>query len=99
MELRSHFACQNRTTSQKSSGPACVLEAFSTEVERVRAFIAQQAGCRATYYNHARRLGRPLQLPELQLHHLPPDWTPSCEVSLLDLLRRRFGTLGRDQPP
>ena len=71
---------------------------FSTEAERVRAFIAQQGGCRATYYNHARRLGRPLELPELQLHHLPPDWTPDAAVSLLDLLLRRFGTLGRDQP-
>ena len=36
--------------------------------------------------------------PELQLHHLPPDWKPDVAVSLLDLLRRRFGTLGRDQP-
>jgi len=71
---------------------------LGSEAERVRAFIAQQGGCRATYFNHARRLGQPLQLPELQLNHLPPDWTPDAAVSLLDLLRRRFGTLGRDQP-
>ncbi len=68
-----------------------------SEAERVRAFIAQQGGCRATYYNHARRLGRPLELPEIRLHHLPPDRTPS-EASLLDLLRRRFGILGSDEP-
>ncbi len=70
---------------------------LGSEAERVRAFIAQQGGCRATYYNQARRLGQPLELPELQLKHLPPDWTLG-EESLLDLLRRRFGTLGGDQP-
>ena len=36
-------------------------------------------------------------IPNLQLKHLPPDWTLG-EESLLDLLRRRFGTLGGDQP-
>ena len=41
---------------------------------------------------------KPLELPELRLKQLPPDWTPDAAVSLLDLLRRRFGTLGRDQP-
>ncbi len=68
-----------------------------SEAERVRAFIAQQGGCRATYYNHAQRLGQPVELPDLRLSQLPPDWIPD-EESLLDLLRRRFGTLGGDQP-
>ncbi len=70
---------------------------LNSEAERVRAFIAQQGGCRATYYNHAQRLGQPLELPNLQLKCLPPNWTLG-EESLLDLLRRRFGTLGGDQP-
>ena len=70
---------------------------LSTEAQRVRAFLAQQGGCRATYYNHTKRLGRPLELPDLRLNHLPPDRTP-CEASLLDLLRRRFGMLGGDEP-
>ncbi len=61
---------------------------LSTEAERVRAFLAQQGGCRATYYNHAKSLGRPVELPELQLHNPPPDRTPT-EATLLDLLRRR----------
>ena len=47
--------------------------------------------------DQAKRLGRPVELPELRLKHLPPDWTLG-EESLLDLLRRRFGTLGGDQP-
>ncbi len=71
---------------------------LGTEAERVRAFIEQQGGCRATYYNHAKRLGRPLELPDIPLDNPPPDRTP-CDVSLLDLLRRQFGFLGGDEPP
>ncbi len=70
---------------------------FRSEAERVRAFLAQQGGCRATYSNHARRLGRPVELPELRLGNPPPDRMPSA-ASLLDLLRRRFGILGSDEP-
>ncbi len=70
---------------------------FSTEAERVRAFIEQGGGCRATYYNHAKRLRQPLELPAIRLHHRPPDRRP-CDARLLDLLRRRFGILGNDGP-
>ncbi len=70
---------------------------LGSEAQRVRAFLAQQGGCRATYYNHAKGLGRPVELPELQLSNPPPDPTPSA-ASLLDLLRRRFGILGSDEP-
>ena len=70
---------------------------FSTERERVRAFIEQKGGCRATYYNHAKRLARPLELPDIRLNNRPPKQTPAA-TSLLDLLRRRFGILGSDEP-
>ncbi len=70
---------------------------LGSEAKRVRAFLAQQGGCRATYYNHANGLGRPVELPELRLGNPPPDPTPS-ETSLLDLLRRQFGILGSDEP-
>jgi hypothetical protein len=66
---------------------------FSSEVERVRAFIKQQGGCRATYFNHAKKLGPSVELPNVRLNNQPPDQTAA---SLLDLLRRRFGTLGSD---
>jgi hypothetical protein len=66
---------------------------FSSEVERVRAFIKQQGGCRATYFNHAKKLGPSVELPNIRLNNQPPDQTAA---SLLDLLRRRFGTLGSD---
>ena len=70
---------------------------FRTEAERVREFIKQQAGCRATYYNHAQRLGRPLKLPDIRLGNRPPGRT-DADARLLDLLRRRFGILGGDEP-
>ncbi len=70
---------------------------FSSEAERVRAFIEQEGGCRATYYNHAKRLARPLELPDIRLHNRPPDRRPA-DARLLDLLRRRFGILGNDEP-
>ncbi len=70
---------------------------FSTEAERVREFIQQKGGCRATYYNHVKRLGQPLELPEIRLHNRPPDRKPA-DARLLDLLRRRFGILGNDEP-
>ncbi len=70
---------------------------LSTEAERVREFIEQEGGCRATYYNHAKRLGQPLELPEIRLHNRPPD-RKLADARLLELLRRRFGILGNDEP-
>ena len=70
---------------------------LGSEAERVRAFIEQQGGCRATYYNHAKQLGRSLERPDIRLNNPPPDRTPA-NASLLDLLRRRFGILGSDEP-
>ncbi len=70
---------------------------FSTEAERVREFIEQGGGCRATYYNHAKRLGQPLELPEIRLPNRPPH-RASADARLLELLRRRFGILGNDEP-
>jgi len=68
---------------------------LGSEAQRVRAFIEQQGGCRATYYNHAKKLGRSVELPDIRLNNLPPD---RMAASLLDLLRRRFGMLGSDEP-
>ncbi len=70
---------------------------IGAEAERVRAFIEQGGGCRATYYNHAKRLGKPLELPELRLTHRPPKKV-TTDQSLLDMLRRRFGFPGQDEP-
>ena len=72
-----------------------LLRRVRREAERVRAFIKQKGGCRATYFNHAQKLGRSVDLPEIRLNNRPPEQTTA---SLLDLLRRRFKMLGRDEP-
>ncbi len=72
------------------------LKADSTcqsEAARVRAFIAQGGGSRATYYNHAKKLRPAADAPKIQLTGSPPG--PATEnISLLELLRQRFKDLG-----
>jgi len=70
---------------------------LSTEADRVSEFIVQGGGCRATYYNHAKRLGQPLEFPDIRLPNRPPD-RKLADARLLELLRRRFGILGNDEP-
>ena len=38
---------------------------FSCEEERVRAFVESGAGCRSTYFNHAKRLAPPGEVPDI----------------------------------
>jgi hypothetical protein len=67
--------------------------AFASEAERVRAFVQAGAGCRATYFNHAKKLRAAADTPRIRLAHTtPPAIIPSAEH--LDRLRRRFGDLG-----
>ncbi len=66
---------------------------FQSEAERVRAFTAQGGGCRATYYNQAKKLRPAADAPRIQLTGSPPDSAPQ-NVSLLDLLRLRFKDVG-----
>jgi hypothetical protein len=42
---------------------------YTTEEERVRAFVASGAGCRATYFNHARKLQSRADCPQIKLSH------------------------------
>jgi hypothetical protein len=66
---------------------------FANEEDRVMAFVEQGGGCRATYFNHARRLRAPADVPKIVLAHSIP---PSDELlDLMELLRRRHGGLGQ----
>ena len=47
---------------------------FATEEERVRAFVDRDLGCRATYFNHAKRLRPSEPVPEIRL---APRTTPA----------------------
>ena len=72
---------------------------FASEAERIRAFVRSSAGCRASYFRHAKKLEPVVRPPKIVLTQTSP---PVDEVSLkevphnnhLDQLRRRFGRLG-----
>jgi hypothetical protein len=82
------------------SGPALAVArlkanlSFTSEAARVRAFVQSGAGCRATYYQHAKKLRPAAKTPKIALN---PTATPTAAVpdhDHLDSLRRRFGHLG-----
>ena len=74
-------------------------ERYESEEARAQAFVAAGHGCRATYFNVAKRLPPAIEAPPLVLKTTEPpateatsDATKSFDV--LDLLRRRHGELG-----
>ena len=67
---------------------------FASEEERVRAFVAAGLGCRATYFNYAKKLQPPASVPALKLLHATPPAGVQPDADILAILRRRFGQLG-----
>ena len=68
---------------------------FRTEEDRVRAFVERGGGCRATYFNHAGKLRAKGKVPAAVLVNSPPSLNARpTGVSLLNLLRQRYGRLG-----
>jgi hypothetical protein len=67
---------------------------FPSEAARVQAFIAAGAGCRATYYHHARKLQSSIDVPKIVLTHKAPPAEDTPVLNHLDGLRRRYGRLG-----
>ena len=65
-----------------------------SEAARVRAFVQTGAGCRATYYHHAKKLRPTTAVPKLPLSHTAPPAAAVSTMDHLDRLRRRFGQLG-----
>ncbi len=78
------------------SGPARLVAelkddpSFTSEEERVQAFIARGGGCRATYFNHAKRIQSAVAPPPIRLANRPPV-VSDPRIELLKLLRRRQG--------
>src|SRR5262249_21412051 len=70
-------------------------QAFANEAERVQAFVQSGAGCRATYFHHAKKLHPPQPKPQIALTHETPPADAGASVDHLDRLRRRFGRLGK----
>src|SRR5262249_38927200 len=52
---------------------------FASEEERVRPFVAAGLGCRATFFNHAKKLPPPQAPSEIKLaHSCPPEQGVPC---------------------
>jgi hypothetical protein len=81
------------------TGPALLVAqlkadpSFASEAARVRAFIAAGAGCRATYFHHARKLRPSTVVPKIILAHSTPPTAANPTPDHLDDLRRRYGRL------
>ena len=67
---------------------------FATEADRVAAFVTRGGGCRATYYNILKCLPETVDPPRVILTNRPPSDGPEVVPDVLDLLRKRHGTLG-----
>lgn len=65
---------------------------FATEEERVKAFVEQGGGCRATYFNHARQLRPAAEPPRIMLDNTAPP--AEAPFDLIDMLRQRHHGLG-----
>jgi hypothetical protein len=68
--------------------------ALGSEEERVRAFVQSGAGCRATYFRHAKKLQPLANHPKIVLTQASPPVDEVSPNDHLDQLRRRFGRLG-----
>ena len=67
---------------------------YATEAERVKEFIAAGGGCRATYFNHAKKLSAgQAAVPKLVLKGQPPVLSQPG-MDFLSRLRQRYGDLG-----
>jgi hypothetical protein len=67
---------------------------FTSEAERVRAFVQSGAGCRASYFRHAKKLRPAAAPPKIALTRTTPPVDAGAHADHLDRLRRRFGRLG-----
>ena len=82
------------------TGPALLVArlkadpSFPSEAARVRAFVAAGAGCRATYFHHARKLQRVADVPKIVLANSAPPAAELPTSDHLDDLRKRYGPLG-----
>ncbi|MCC7421864.1 MAG: hypothetical protein IT428_16425 [Planctomycetaceae bacterium] len=87
--LNSCFSGPALAVAQLKSDPS-----FPSEEDRARAFTAQGFGCRATYFNHARRIPAASEVPAITLGQTSRPQPVAELLSLTDLLRLRHKELG-----
>ena len=66
---------------------------YTSEAERVRAFIANGGGSRSTYFNLAKKLPPPTSVPHVQLNNQPPV-RRAADEEIAQILRRWRGHFG-----
>ena len=66
---------------------------YTSEAERVRAFIAKGGGSRSTYFNLAKKLLPPTNVPQVQLKNRPPG-SRAADEKISRLLRKWRGHFG-----
>jgi hypothetical protein len=64
------------------------------DLERIRAFAQTGAGCRASYFRHAKKLQGVADQPKIALTQTGPPVDMGPYADHLDHLRRRFGRIG-----
>ncbi len=67
---------------------------YETEKQRAQAFVAKGGGCRATYFNHARKVKAPIAVPPIAVKGRPP-LDSETQLDLMSLLQKRYGKLGK----
>ena len=68
---------------------------YLTEEDRARAFVAQGFGCRATYFNHAKKLALPTSVPTLKLNQSAPPAVARPPDDVFAVLKQRRTQIGR----
>src|SRR5262249_3402144 len=68
--------------------------ALPSDAGRVRVFVQSGAGCRASYFRHAKKLRPLVDKPKIKLTQPGPPADTVPPSNHLDRLRRRFGRLG-----
>ncbi len=71
-------------------------DGFTSEEQRAQAFVASGHGCRATYFNIAKKLPAVVQPPPMPLKATPAaaEKAKEPQLDVLDILKRRHGHLG-----
>jgi hypothetical protein len=67
---------------------------FASEAARVRAFVQSGAGCRASYFRHAKAMHPAAAPPKIVLVQTTPPTDAVPHADHFDQLRQRFGRLG-----
>jgi hypothetical protein len=67
---------------------------YDTEEQRVQTFVAAGLGCRATYFNYAKKLQPYVTAAAIKLVQSSPPAEAKPSGDILDVFRHRFGPLG-----